>query len=86
MNQPPKEESKRTNSLACLSTLGVLLLISMGLLMISFRFGFGALILGGLLFSVVGFHYFVWGKWLSATLLAEQQAEQRRTLEEKDET
>ena len=86
MNQPPNAESKRSNFLACFSTLALVLLIGTGLLMVSFRFGFGALILGGVLFSVAAFHYFVWGKWLGAMLRAEQQAAQRREHEENDGT
>ena len=60
MNQSSEAASKRGNSLACLVTLGVMFLIGAGLLMVSVRFGMGAMILIGSLFFVVAFWALIW--------------------------
>lgn len=54
-----------------LSTIAALMMLMFGagfLLLLPGRIGF-ALVFGGLLFlGVIGFHYFVWGRWLGEIL------------------
>ena len=46
-------------------SLGVLVLAAMALLLLPIGYLGLAIILGGLLFlSLIGFHYFVWAKWV----------------------
>ena len=62
---PPPPQGSR------LSTIAALMMLTLGagfLLLLPGRIGFAVVFGGVIFFGVIGFHYFVWGRWLGEIL------------------
>lgn len=71
MSETPLKPPPAAPTGSRLSTIAALMMLMFGagfLLLLPGRIGF-ALVFGGLIFlGVIGFHYFVWGRWLGEIL------------------
>ena len=66
LHRPP--EAPKGSRLSTVAALMMLMLLVVFLLLLPGRIGV-AIVFGGLIFfGVIGFHYFVWGRWLGEIL------------------
>ena len=82
-HQPPS--SRQVQKGSSLSTFLVAMLViatTFGLLFLTLGFFRYVVLIGGAIFALVAFHYFVWGWWLGGVIQQEVEAEERQQRED----
>ncbi len=78
----PPEKPPQTGSFLPILLAGCLAsLVGVALLFLTMGIAGPIAAVGGIMIGVVAFHYLVWGRWLSAGIRADVEAEQRRRAE-----
>jgi hypothetical protein len=71
MSESPLQRPPAAPQGSKLSTIAALIMLMLGvgfLLLLPGRIGFAIVFGGVIFFGVIGFHYFVWGRWLGEIL------------------
>jgi hypothetical protein len=82
----PESSKPRGSLLAMVLVLLFVLVCTAALVFLTFGYFLLVLVIGAGVFGLAGFHYVVWGWWLTQVIRREEEEEERREREERGES